>query len=89
MKGFKINWVYEGEQGYWRSSEGRFSVSPIYIGRTTPQGYEVRDEMGNRVRGEDGYIRLAAQTKGGFYTVAEAKAWAENKAREELQREIG
>ena len=74
----KIRWQYEGEQGFWISAEGRFQVSPIYIGRTTPQGYELRDGMPSN--GTSGH------TYKGFYTVAEAKSKAERIRQEERNR---
>ena len=61
-----IKWNYQGERGFWISADGRFEISPIFIGRTTAQGHELRDSLaaqGHRVRP-------------GFYTVAAAKAAA-------------
>ncbi len=39
----RIQWVYGGESGFWRSAEGRFEIAPIYIGCTTPVFYKVED----------------------------------------------
>jgi hypothetical protein len=62
----KINWIYGDDAGFWDSADGRFAISPIYIGRTTPQGYELWDAT----------LDLGKRTKGGFFTVAQAKAAA-------------
>jgi hypothetical protein len=43
----RIQWVYGGDAGFWRSAEGRFEIYPIFIGRTTPQAYKVEDKMLN------------------------------------------
>ena len=40
----RINWIYEGEAGYWRSVEGRFTVSPGgFRHGVTPDFFELRD----------------------------------------------
>lgn len=41
----RIQWVYGGDNGFWRSAEGRFEISPIFIGRTTPQMFRVEDRL--------------------------------------------
>jgi hypothetical protein len=63
----KIQWIYEGESGYWHSSEHRFSIHPDgWRGGVTPDYYTLTDEQ--------------AKTHGNkFYradTVREAKAQA-------------
>jgi len=45
----KIKWVYEGDAGFHASIGGRFNVSPIYCGCTSPQGYELRDGKTSRL----------------------------------------
>ena len=42
----KINWVYLGHTGYWRSSEGRFDIQPGgWVNSNTPEFYELFDEF--------------------------------------------
>jgi hypothetical protein len=72
----KIGWVYEGEQGFWRSMECRFSISPIYLGRTTPQGYEARDA-------------ITGKTHRGFHSVNDAKDYCRRLCEHELTLELG
>jgi hypothetical protein len=84
----KIKWVYQDEAGYWDSFEGRFSVSPVFIGRVTIQGYELRDDLRTHPR------KTAVGAKETYdshiypslWTVKEAKAKAEEILRAERQR---
>lgn len=39
-----VKWKSEGE-GYWVSKCGRFSIKPLYWGRTSPQEYDVEDRQ--------------------------------------------
>jgi len=48
MKQVNIKWFRESlpeEDPFYRSIEGRFSIDPAYFGRTTPQGFYLRDNM--------------------------------------------
>ena len=76
----KIHWQYEGEAGFWESFEGRFSISPIFIGRVTIQGYELRDELRTYQRkptvGATGTYDSHIYPE--MWTVKEAKAKAES-----------
>ena len=70
----KIHWLYEGEQGYWRSSEGRYSISPNYGGWLSPMNYTLLDKHGS----------YSVQD-----TVAECKSLALSRCTTELLKEIG
>ena len=48
----KIFWA-RSEDGYADSKDGRFEISPIFIGRTTAQGYMISD---NNTRGTYGGV---------------------------------
>lgn len=81
----KIQWVYQDDAGFWDSFEERFSVSPIYIGRTSPQGYELRDALKTHTvttpHGEH-----ESRVYHGIWTVREAKAKAEEILQAERRR---
>lgn len=39
-------WKFAGDPaspGFWESADGRFSISPEYMGTTRPQGYALTD----------------------------------------------
>lgn len=84
----KIQWQYEGEAGFWESFEGRFSISPVFIGRVTIQGYELRDDLRTHPR------KTAVGAKetydshiySNLWTVKEAKAKAEEILQAERDR---
>jgi len=59
----KIQWIYEGESGYWHSSEHRFEIEPYgFRGGVTPDYYTLTDRMGGNSTKAD--------------TVGELKAYA-------------
>jgi hypothetical protein len=75
----KIQWVYQDDAGFWDSFEERFSVSPIYMSRTTPQGYELRDALKtHKNKGIISGVERETHIYPGFWTVREAKAKAES-----------
>lgn len=83
----KVQWIYQKDAGFWDSWEGRFSVSPIYGGHTTPQGYELHDELRthfvmNLIGGEKHETHIYQ----GMWTVKEAKAKAEEILQAERDR---
>ncbi len=79
----KINWIYEGEHGYWRSSEGRFSISPVgYRNTVSNDAYSLRDELAaHATRPAPARMEYSA------YTVGEAKAKALMIAIADLKKE--
>ena len=82
-----IHWIYQGDAGFWDSFEERFSVSPIYMSRTTPQGYELRDALRTHfVTGMISGEKRQTHVYPGMATVAEAKAKAEESLQAERQR---
>jgi len=72
----KIKWINEApgapadERGYWRSLEGRFSISPNYRHTIYPDSYTVIDLL---KKGEISHD-----------TVRDCKAWADNKVAREI-----
>ena len=77
----KINWVYEGEAGYWRSSEGRFSIYPDgFRSGVTPDYYSLHDKF---AKSHDTSIPRH------YDTVREAKAEALVTATIDMKKEIG
>lgn len=74
-----IHWQYQGDAGFWDSYEGRFSICPVFIGRTTPQGYELHDALKTHPRRTfvGGQATHESHVYPGMSTVAEAKAKAE------------
>tara|TARA_R100001163_G_C4992092_1_gene144298 strand:+ start:180 stop:407 length:228 start_codon:yes stop_codon:yes gene_type:complete len=70
-----IQWVYGGDNGYWRSAEGRFEISPIFIGRTTPQMYRVEDNL--------------LKTSTSMDLCSQAKKWALRTVEKEAQEFAG
>ena len=73
----KINWVYEGDAGYWVSSEGRFNISPEgFRHNVTPDYYEISDQFEYfkaRIANPAGNLNLNNKR---FDTVRECKAYA-------------
>ena len=64
----KINWMYEGEAGYWTSSERRFNINPDgWRSGTTPDYYVLHDSMA---------VATEVERKNKFDTVQEAKTAA-------------
>ena len=50
----KIHWIYEGESGYWHSSEHRFTISPDgFRSGVTPDYYVLTDEFGRASTKQD------------------------------------
>ena len=44
----KIHWISEGssdERGYWKSTEGRFSIAPDFRHTVNPDSYTITDYM--------------------------------------------
>jgi hypothetical protein len=84
MTKIKINWLNESpgatadERGYWRSTEGRFHISPNYRHTIHPDSYSLLDMLKNREGRRPTYD-----------TVREAKAAALNTVTDEVANEIG
>ena len=75
MRSIKILWIYEGENGCWTSTEGRFSIIPGgWRGGVTPDFYEIRDRMDRN------------STTRRSSTVTKAKACCLEKVTVDLQR---
>lgn len=72
----KLKWINENpgaaadERGYWRSLEGRFSISPRYRHTIYPDSYTVHDRLRDYKTSND--------------TVRECKAWATDRVTREL-----
>jgi len=80
----KINWINEApnaapdERGYWRSTEGRFHISPRYRHTIYPDSYMLVDRLAQRGQPD-------RQT---YDTVREAKAAALDTVTKEVAKEI-
>lgn len=77
------------ERGYWRSSEGRFSIAPYgFRHNLYPDGYKIEDAMGeitcqwNPETGD--YRGIAIRKSRTFDTVRECKSWALEQSRDKL-----
>lgn len=70
-----IRWN-RSEEGFVESKDGRWWICPLFIGRTTPQGYELWDN--SRPQGEK-------RVSGLLNTQADAKRAAERKLQKELE----
>jgi hypothetical protein len=43
---FKVRWKRSLGEGFVSSHDGRWHISPLYMGTTRPQGYQCRDASG-------------------------------------------
>lgn len=66
------------ESGYWRSAEGRFTISPNYRHTIYPDSYELRD---NNPKSKWSYASLS------YNTIRECKDQADSVVRNELDAE--